>query len=370
MSFRIIITTGGTGGHIFPAIAVAEALRKKHPDMELLFVGGMYGPEKDLAARAGLPFKGLPVRGFLGRGVKALSAGFAMLASVWKALFIVRSFRPDAVMGFGGYAAFASVFAAHLLGRPCALHEQNAVPGAANKILGNMVKRICLSWPMRKGESPFPPERCTLTGNPIRAIIAAIGEKERACDMHLLVMGGSQGAHAINNMVISMLPALKEAGVNIVHQTGAGEYENVRLCYMKAGFSTEETDTIVRPFIHDMAAVYASSSLALCRAGATTLAELAATGTPSVLIPFPFAAHDHQTSNAIAMQDAGGGILLPQKDAQRMCEEKKLAPMLIGILKDKERLASMRKGALSLARPQAANAVADELLSLITNTQK
>lgn len=370
MPFRIIITTGGTGGHIFPALAVAEALRKKHPDVELLFVGGMYGPEKELAARAGVPFRGLPVRGFLGRGFKALSAGAAMLAGVGKALFIVRSFRPDAVMGFGGYAAFASVFAACLLGRPCALHEQNAVPGAANRILGRMVKRICLSWPQRSDDPSFPPDRCVLTGNPIRAGIAALGDQAREGGMRLLVMGGSQGALAINNMVISMLPALREAGVDIVHQTGAGEYENVRLGYLEAGFSAEETDEIVRPFIHDMAAVYASSTLALCRAGATSLAELAATGTPSVLIPFPFAAHDHQTGNARAMQDAGGGILLPQKDAQRMCEEKSLAPMLIDLLKDKNRLAAMRKGALSLARPQAASDVADELLGLITNTQK
>ncbi|WP_294558258.1 undecaprenyldiphospho-muramoylpentapeptide beta-N-acetylglucosaminyltransferase [uncultured Mailhella sp.] len=370
MPFRIIITTGGTGGHIFPALAVIEALRKKHPDVEVLFVGGLYGPEKDLASRAGVPFRGLPVRGFLGRGFKALSAGAAMLAGVWKALFIVRSFRPDAVMGFGGYAAFASVFAARLLGRPCALHEQNAIPGAANKILGRMVKRICLSWPQSRQEPSFPEERCVLTGNPIRAGIAALGEQARENGMHLLVMGGSQGARAINNMVISMLPALREAGVHIVHQTGEGEYESVRLGYLEAGFSPEETDAIVRPFIHDMAEVYASSSLALCRAGATSLAELAATGTPSVLIPFPFAAHDHQTGNARAMQDAGGGILLPQKDAQRMAEEGSLAPMLIELLRDKERLAAMRKGALTLARPHAASDVAEELLKLAVNSQK
>ncbi|HJD96268.1 undecaprenyldiphospho-muramoylpentapeptide beta-N-acetylglucosaminyltransferase [Mailhella massiliensis] len=367
MPFRIIITTGGTGGHIFPALAVVEALRKKHPDVEVLFVGGLYGPEKDLASRAGVPFRGLPVRGFLGRGVKALSAGAAMLAGVWRALFLVRSFRPDAVMGFGGYAAFAAVLAAYLLGRPCALHEQNAVPGAANKVLGRLVRRICLSWPQRKDDPSFPEERCVLTGNPIREGIAALGAQERKGGRTLLVMGGSQGARAINNMVISMLPALREAGVNIVHQTGAGEYESVRLGYMEAGFSREETDTVVRPFIHDMAEAYASCDLALCRAGATSLAELAATGTPSVLIPFPFAAHDHQTGNARAMQDAGGGILLPQKDAQRMAEEGSLAPMILELLGNRERLLAMRKGALSLSRPHAASDVADELLALASH---
>lgn len=367
MPLRIIITTGGTGGHIFPAVAVIEALKKRRPDIDVLFVGGLYGPEKDLVRRAGVVFEGLPVRGFIGRGPKAVPAMLAMLRGIVRAAGIVRRFRPDAVMGFGGYAGFAAVFAAHLLGRPCALHEQNAVPGAANRMLGRLVNRVCLSWAQASADAGFPPEKCVLTGNPIRADIAALGSRSsvREGTPHLLVMGGSQGARAINNMVVAMLPALREAGIDILHQTGASEYEAVRLSYLAAGISPEETDRIVHPFLHDMAEAYASCDLALCRAGATSMAELAATGTPAVFIPFPFAAHDHQTGNARAMQNAGGGILLPQKEAEHMSQEGTLAPMLIDILKDRDRLAAMRKGALSMSRPDAADAVAEELLALV-----
>ncbi len=372
MALRIIITTGGTGGHIFPALAVIEALRKRRPDIEILFVGGEYGPERDIVQRAGVSFEGLPVRGFIGRGPRAVAAMFAMAAGIVRAMGIVRRFSPDAVMGFGGYAAFASVFAARLMGRPAALHEQNAIAGAANRILGRMVKRVCLSWNQPAVGASFPQEVCVLTGNPIRADIATLGTLHRVREgaPRLLVMGGSQGARAINNMVVSMLPALREAGVDILHQTGANEYESVRRGYLEAGVPAEETDRIVHPFIHDMAKAYAECDLALCRAGATSMAELAATGTPAVFIPFPYAAHDHQTSNARAMEEAGGGILLPQKKAEAMAADGSLAPMLIDLLKDGERLDAMRKGALSLARPDAADSVASVLLALAGDNSK
>ena len=366
MALRIILTTGGTGGHIFPALAVAEALRRKHPDAEILFIGGLYGPEKELAEKAGVAFVGLPVRGFIGRGLKALSALAAMSTSIGQAMNVVREFRPHAVMGFGGYAAFASVFAAWLLRCPCALHEQNAIAGQANRVLGKLVRRICLSWPQPPHNVSFPAERCVFTGNPIRSGIAALGQAkpEHEGAPRLLVMGGSLGARAINELVVGMLPELRQAGISLVHQTGKGEYESVRAAYLAAGCSEAEADVMVRPFIHDMAAAYRDCDLALCRAGATSMAELAATGTPAVFLPFPQAAHDHQTENARAMQEAGGGILLPQKEAQAMAREGRLAPMLIGLLNDRERLAAMRQGALSLARPEAADTVAEELIRL------
>ena len=369
MAFRFIITTGGTGGHIFPALAVIESLRKKCPDAEILFIGGLYGPEKELVEKAGVAFVGLPVRGFIGRGLKALSALAAMSTSIGQAMNIVKEFKPHAVMGFGGYAAFASVFAAWLLRCPCGLHEQNAIPGAANRLLGKMVRRICLSWPQPADRISFPPERCLFTGNPIRSGIAALADAERNEDAQpcLLVMGGSLGARAINEMVIGMLPELRAAGISLLHQTGKNEFESVCEGYRKAGCTEDEIASMVRPFIYDMALAYQGCDLALCRAGATSMAELAATGTPAVFIPYPFATHDHQTGNARAMQEAGGGVLLPQQDAIKMAEEGRLAPMLIELMHDKVRLDAMRKGALSLARPEAADAVADELIALAQN---
>ena len=368
MALRVILTTGGTGGHIFPALAVAEALKKRLPDTEILFIGGLYGPESELAARAGLEFYGLAVRGMLGRGLRALPALGAMLKGIAQAGTLIRERRPDVVMGFGGYAAFATVFAAFTRGLPTGIHEQNAVPGAANRLLGKVVRKICLSLP-DLGHA-FPAAKCVMTGNPIRADIAELGKsgvreallKKKAGRerRHLLIMGGSQGARALNSLGITMLARLRDAGVDILHQTGTKDLDRVRAAYRSHGYATEDVEAMVLPFIHDMAAAYEWADLALCRAGATSLAELAATGTPSVLVPFHYAAHDHQTGNARAMRNAGGALLVPESEM----EELNMSEMILSLLNDHERLRMMSDGALTLARPQAAESVAEEILAL------
>ncbi len=372
MPLRIILTTGGTGGHIFPALAVAEELRQRYPDIQILFVGGQYGSEKELVERAGIAFVGLPVRGFIGRGLKALKALASMSTSIGQAMNILRSFRPNAVMGFGGYASFPSMFAAWLLRYPCALHEQNAIPGFANKLLGKMSKKICLSWPQPENNISFPPARSKVTGDPIRKDIAALGtgSVQKNADRCLLIMGGSLGARAINSLTVKMLPELSRAGIRIIHQTGRGEYEAVVQGYKASGFGDRKISEMVFPFIHDMASVYSSCDLALCRAGATSMAELSSAGIPAVYIPFPYAAHDHQTENAMAMQKAGGGICLPQEKAVHMAESGELPAMLKELIFDDARLDAMKKGARSLAHPDAAAAVADELLSIINNEKE
>jgi len=361
MALKVVLTTGGTGGHIFPALAVAQALKRRLPDAHILFVGGQYGPEGELALQAGLDFEGLPVRGMLGRGWKAIPAVWAMLLSVGRAFSLLHERKPDVIMGFGGYAAFAAVFAGWLKGRPTGIHEQNAVPGTANRLLGKLVRRVCLSWPDSKGS--FAPDKCVLTGNPIRQDIVDTTEKQpdrhRPC---LLVMGGSQGARAINSLIITQLARLRDAGINILHQTGPHDLVRVREAYKAHGYSPEDVEDMVTPFIHDMAAAYSHADLALCRAGASTLAELAATGTPSILIPFPFAIHDHQTGNAQAMQEAGGAVLIPEDET----EGKDMAGLILGLLTDRERLADMGRKARTLARLEAADAVAEELIRLAT----
>ena len=369
MPLRIILTTGGTGGHIFPALAVAESLKSKAPDAEILFIGGTYGPEREIVEKADIAFVGLPVRGFIGRGLKALGALAAMSTSIGQAMNVLKEFRPSAVMGFGGYASFPTMFASWLLRYPCAIHEQNAIPGEANKLMGKMASRICLSWPQPAVRPAFKSEKTVLTGNPIRTGIARLGalEKPLGSSPVLLVMGGSQGARAINNMVIRMLPALLASGISLLHQTGKNEFDAVRAEYARLGCSDEEISAIVHPFIHDMPSVYAKCSLALCRAGATSMAELAAAGVPAIYIPFPFAAHDHQTANARAMQDAGGGILLPQPRAEEMSAQNELSAYVLNILKDGDALAKMRLGALSMAHPDAASSVAEELLNLASS---
>lgn len=348
---KVLLTTGGTGGHIFPALAVAEALRRRHPQVRILFAGSQYGPEARLAAQAGLEFVGLPVRGLVGRGWRGLAAAAGMAAACGSAVRLMRRFRPDVAAGFGGYAAFAPLLAARLCGVPCVLHEQNAVAGASNRLLGRLADTVCLSLEATQG---FVPEKCVLTGNPVRAAVAAVGERPRAFgSRRLLIMGGSQGAHALNVYVMERLTLLREAGVEVRHQTGKRDHDTVRAAYVAAGFD----ESCVSPFIDDMASAYAWADVAFCRAGATTVAELCAAGLPAVLVPFPHAAHDHQRSNAVALSQAGAARWLAE---DRMREEG-LLEGIVRLLDAPEERRQMAEAARRAARPQAAEAVCDVL---------
>ena len=346
---KILLTTGGTGGHIFPALAVAEEIRQRWPQAELLFVGSLYGPEQRLAARAGIPFEGLPVRGVLGRGLKAVAAGGRMAWAVCKALGIVRRFRPQVIVGFGGYAAFAPMLAGRLLGVPGVLHEQNAIAGASNRLLSRLARQVCLSLPQTEG---FAHADCILTGNPVRQGVAAVGHQERDFSTrHLLIMGGSQGARAINRLVPGILPALRAAGVEVRHQAGPAGLEETRAAYAEAGHDP----ACVTAFIEDMPAAYAWADLALCRAGASTVAELCAAGLPAVLVPFPRAIHDHQTRNAEVMVQVGAALLIPEHTLAGAG----LAELLPELLQDDTRRTAMSAAALGAARPDAAARVTD-----------
>ncbi len=347
---KILLTTGGTGGHIFPALAVAEELRGRRPGAGLLFVGSQYGPEGRLCARAGVPFVGLPVRGFLGRGVRAIGAAARMGVAVGRALALVRDFRPDAVAGFGGYAAFAPMLAGRLLGVPCVLHEQNAVAGTSNRLLARLARKVCVSLPDTRG---FPPEKCVLTGNPVRAAIAGVGQLRESGrgTRRLLVLGGSQGAHSLNLLLPGLLERLKADGVEIRHQCGERDLEATRAAYAEHGYAPG----CVSAFIDDMAEAYAWADLALCRAGASTVAELCAAGLPSVLVPFPAAIHDHQTRNAAVLARAGAARLVPERDFGNA----DMASLLDELLRDAAGRDDMARAALALACPDAAAAVAD-----------
>jgi UDP-N-acetylglucosamine--N-acetylmuramyl-(pentapeptide) pyrophosphoryl-undecaprenol N-acetylglucosamine transferase len=356
---RVIITTGGTGGHIFPALAVADELATRNPGATLLFVGGA-GPEGDMARAHGLDFLELPAKGIIGRGAAGLLGGLAWLAKgLPRALGAVRRFRPDAVIGFGGYAGFCPVLAAALLGVPTAVHEQNSVPGVTNKVLGRLVKRIFLSFPDTPGA--FPAGRTTLTGNPVRASIIETGAgrkaaTDRTSGRRVLILGGSQGARPINDAVIQALPRLMAEGATLVHQAGKADYQRVRAAYEAAQADPAQ----VRDFIADMAAEYARADLAVCRAGATTVFEVAAAGVPTLFVPFPQATHDHQTMNARAMADIGAARLLPQRELNG----KTLTDAIFGLLGDTGALSDMERAARGFARPGAATDIAAGLEAL------
>lgn len=351
---RLVVTTGGTGGHIFPALAVADEVRSRNAQAKVLFLGGN-GPEGELAHKAGLAFQALPASGVLGKGLKGLLAMVSTLRGVIMARSALKNFRPQAVIGFGGYAGFCPVLAASLMGIPSAVHEQNSVPGVTNRILGKLVRRVFVSFDDRLGA--FPPVKVTRTGNPVRADIAAMRRGLPVERRNLLILGGSQGAKAINDAVVAALPLLTAARVNILHQTGKADETRIREAYAHAGADP----SCVHGFIEGMAGAYAWADLALCRAGASTVFELAATGTPSILVPFPFAAHDHQKVNAEALSDLGAAVLLDQKDMTADT----LAGLVAGLLGDQARLASMGRAARTFARPDAASLIADGLEELL-----
>ncbi|MDR2162268.1 MAG: undecaprenyldiphospho-muramoylpentapeptide beta-N-acetylglucosaminyltransferase [Desulfovibrio sp.] len=363
---RVILTTGGTGGHIFPALAVAEEIRRRRPEAMILFMGGQYGPEGDIAAKAGLDFLGLPVRGILGRGGQGARAALGMIRGVRLALAAMRKFRPQLVVGFGGYAGFAGVLAARLYGRPAAIHEQNGFPGMSNRLLGKLAQRIFLSMPDAAGV--FPAARSLMVGNPVRADIAALyGRAGAAADQQrrpsrLLVMGGSQGARALNQGMLAAYPALMEAGIEIWHQTGQAEHEAVRAGYREAG----AVRVRVEAFIADMARAYAWADLVLCRAGGSSIAELTVAGLPAVLVPFPLAAQDHQRHNARFLEGAGAGVVLEQERfAAPGGDARALSGALLDILGDREKLARMAELSRAAAKPRAAADLVDGLEDLL-----
>ena len=408
---RVILTTGGTGGHIFPALAVAEEIRRRYPGAMLLFMGGKYGPEADLAVNAGLDFVGLPVRGVIGRGLKGIGAALGMGRGLLTALAVMRKVKPQVVVGFGGYAAFAGVLAGRLSGIPAAVHEQNSFPGMSNRLLGKRVDRIFLSMP--DTGNVFDPGKTQLVGNPVRAGIAALyekklvrfaaGDEERpkagrsyyggvdgpspfdvagrprqepgredlfaeeegpGRPPRLLVMGGSLGAKAINDGMIAALGLLLEAGIEIRHQTGQADYERVRAAYRQA----KAEYVRVEAFISDMPKAYELADLLFCRAGASTLAEITASALPSVLAPFPHAAQDHQRHNARWLEGEGAAVLLEQADFLR--EPQLLANTLTGLLRDRNRLAHMARRSFALARPYAARDLVDGLEALLEKNKK
>lgn len=357
-TLKIIVSTGGTGGHIFPALAVAEEIKQRHENADVLFVGSLYGKEKELCQKHGIDFYGLNVRGIKGRGFKAVSALFAMAKAVFESYAYLGKHKINAVIGFGGYACFAMVIAGKLRGIPVMIHEQNAVAGLANKILAKFADTVCLSLPDTSKQ--FNPKKCVLTGNPIRKEIANV-QKENKDYTQLLIMGGSLGAVTVNSLAVQLLSMLRDNGIRIVHQCGEKDYARTAEAYKSHGYTKEEIDTMLFPFIDNMADVYAKSDFAVCRAGATSIAELTATKTPALFVPFPYAANDHQTANAQNIVDNKGAIMVQESELKNYPMDK----ILLAVLQNKTELSEMAENMGRLAKKDAAKNVADELDKLL-----
>ncbi|MBF0137054.1 MAG: undecaprenyldiphospho-muramoylpentapeptide beta-N-acetylglucosaminyltransferase [Magnetococcales bacterium] len=358
---RLLIAGGGTGGHLFPAMAVADAWQEVTGG-EVLFVGTPWGLESRLLPREGRRLATLRVGRLKGGGILRRLHTLAGLApALWGAWAILREFQPHVVLGVGGYASAPAVVAARLLGLPAVLHEQNALPGLANRLLGRLAHTICVSFP--QAASLFPGRKVLSTGNPVRgSLVQAAGTPRISSPgdpLQVLIFGGSQGAQVFTDVVPAALAALAKPGnhvpIRVQHQVREADVTTVETFYRQAGIPA-----ICAPFFQDMAGAYAAADLVIARAGATTLAELMIMGKPALLIPYPFAADDHQTANARALVEAGGAWMQTQTGFTVSW----LTEFLQQRLADRQGLEQVGKRAGSLANPHAARQIVAILTAL------
>ena len=359
---RLAIAGGGTGGHLFPGIAVAQAFADRDERNRVLFINAGRSLEKRVLSDLGWPSQTIAIEGIKGRGRwRQLVAVSKIPKAIWQSVRMLKQFAADAVLGVGGYSAGPVVFAARRCGIATALHEQNQLPGVTNRILGRMVDRIYLSF--AESKDYFVASAVKITGNPVRDDIIALAEsgKSRGEEpdqyFNILVVGGSQGAHAINMAMIEALPLLSQGqNVRITHQTGDQDLDQVKQAYNRM-----QMPAVVQPFFTDMADLYRRADVIVCRAGATTVAEITVIGKAALFIPFPFAADDHQTRNAQALVDAGAAEMISQSELSGEA----LASVMNKLSKDRRQLAKMETNARALGRPHAAQEIVDDIYELI-----
>jgi len=352
----LMVMAGGTGGHVYPALAVADALRAR--GWNVFWLGTKTGLEARVVPAAGIDMVWVSMGGLRGKGLlRKVLLPLMLLIAFGQSLRAILQRRPDVVLGMGGYTAFPGGMMASLLNRPLVIHEQNSVGGLTNRVLACLADRVLTAFPRvftHAHDKPIPCRRVAAewVGNPVRADIATATVADRADrsgPLRLLVVGGSLGASALNDLVpkaLARLPGGRRP--QVVHQSGRQHLDALRANYAAAGVEAE-----VRDYIEDMAAAYQSCDFAICRAGAMTVAELACAGVPAVLVPFPFAVDDHQTGNAEFLADAGAAWLLQQRDL----DAEKLAALIGGL--DRTTLAAMSDKARALAKPDATRQVAD-----------
>lgn len=366
---RIIVSGGGTGGHIYPAITIIRTLQKKIDDLEVLYVGTSAGLEADIVPRESIEFKVIDLQNFkrslsidnLFRAVKAI-------AKVWSARTVVKEFKPDVVIGTGGYVCGPILLAAALMGIPTMVQEQNVFPGITNKILSRFVSCVATGSP--DAVKYFPAEKTVFTGNPIRSEVMEAKRKNGYAEFNLdpakstvLVSGGSRGARSIN---IAMTEVFKRYcqrdDVQIIHVTGKGEYEDTLVRVKEAGIDLEQHKHLqIRPYLYNMPQAMAIADIAVFRAGATGLAELTARGIPSILIPYPYAAENHQEYNARAVEKAGASKVILNKE---LADSSVLPDALDEMLANPRRLRKMAAASKLLGRPQAADDIAGIIMKL------
>ncbi len=359
---KVLIAGGGTGGHLYPGIALAEEVVTRHHANKVVFVGTEKGLESKVVPREGYPLELIRAQGLKGKGLLGLIKGLLLLPMAFiESLRILRRQKPDVVVGVGGYASGPVVLAAALLGIPTAVQEQNALPGLTNKLLGRVARVVFTAFD--EAARFFPSRKVQLVGNPIRRKLMDNFLRSHVVQQRftLLVFGGSLGARGINQRMLDALDTLGDlkGQIHIVHQTGKNDLESVRKGYADKGFEAEVVE-----YIDDMSGAYAKASLVVCRAGATTLAELMVAKKASILIPFPFATDNHQEVNAQALVKVGGALMFRESEltGARLAEE------IRRLKDDPEKRRQMEKKAGLLGRPEASKELADVLVDLMVKT--
>lgn len=366
---RIIISGGGTGGHIFPAVSIANAIKAKRPDAKILFVGALGRMEMQRVPAAGYEIKGLPIQGF---DRKNLLKNFKVLYKIWKsqrmAKKIIRDFRPMAAVGVGGYASGPTLNKAAAMGIPCLIQEQNSYAGVTNKLLAKKADKICVAYDNM--ERFFPAEKIIMTGNPVRqALLDTKMTKEEAIKSFgldpskktILIVGGSLGAGTVNKSVMQHLDEIAESGVQVIWQTG--KYYNADI---NEQLKDRDLPMIkVLDFISDMGAAYKAADLVISRAGASSISEFCLLGTPVILVPSPNVAEDHQTKNAMALVDKDAALYVKDADAPEQ-----VISLALKTVQDEAKLRSLSENILKLALPNSADIIADEVIRLAKSYNK
>ena len=363
---RVIISGGGTGGHIFPAVSIANAIRAKYPDAEILFVGALGRMEMQRVPAAGYEIKGLPICGF---DRKNPLKNIKVLYKIWKsqrmAKQIIRQFRPMVAVGVGGYASGPTLNKAAAMGVPCLIQEQNSYAGVTNKLLAKKAEKICVAYDGM--ERFFPAEKIIKTGNPVRqALLETTISREDAIRSFgldpqrktILLVGGSLGARTVNESILQHLDMVRQSeDLQFIWQTGKYYYEDIKA--QLSCLETPITNLVVTDFISDMGAAYKAADLVISRAGASSISEFCLIGKPVVLVPSPNVAEDHQTKNALALVNVDAALYVKDADAPAQ-----LLELAIRTVHDEQKLASLHTNILKLALPDSADIIADEVIKL------
>jgi len=356
-----LLAGGGTGGHLFPALAIADEIRRLEPASRFLFLGTKGKIEARVVPQRGYAIRMIWISGFHRRlTIDNLLFPVKVVVSLVQSLFVIRQFRPDVVVGTGGYVCGPILFVASLLGIPTVIHESNSFPGVTTRLLAKRVTSIFIAFDEARRWLKRT-DHVRLVGTPTRVILGTVSKEEGRSFFHiaadkktLLVFGGSLGAASINDAVLESIPELLASGIQVVWQTGQGDYERVR-----TALGNKNTGWL-GPFIDKMEYAFGAADLVVCRSGATTIAELTRVGKPGIVIPYPFAAGDHQTHNARSLVDGGAAVMIADKDARKNLKEN-----VIELLNDSKRLDTMSKASARLGKPDAGRDIATAILGMI-----